>query len=78
MGVTPIRLADLPTGYHDIRAICPGYKNKMARVEILPSSSQRLVLEMVPMKPPRKDLYIAGITPHGAVASEVPLEPNEL
>jgi len=60
VGVTPVRLSDIPTGYHSIRAVFPGYKSGMARVEILPSSSQRLVLEMVPMSETSKDFYIAA------------------
>jgi hypothetical protein len=43
--------------------------NKMARIEILPSSSQRLVLEMVPMKPFRRDLYIAELIPFVTTAT---------
>jgi hypothetical protein len=66
VGITPVRLSDLPPGYHDIRAVYPGYKSGMARVEILPNSSHRLVLEMVPVKPISKDLYIAANIPPGA------------
>ncbi len=78
VGVTPVRLADIPTGYHSIRAVCPGYRNKIARVQILPSSSQRLVLEMVPTKAPRKDLYIAGINPAQEIATGILFHSKEL
>jgi hypothetical protein len=78
VGVTPVRLSDIPTGYHDIRAVHPGYKNRMARVEILPSSSQRLVLEMVPMRPPRKDLYIASDAGPGTMLSATDHNAKEL
>jgi hypothetical protein len=78
VGVTPVRLSDIPTRYHDIRAACPGHKNRMARVEILPSSGQRLLLEMVPMKPPGKDLYMAANTPPGVLTGGTYHNPKKL
>jgi hypothetical protein len=62
VGLTPVRLSDLPAGYHDVRAVYPGYRSGMVRVEIVPSASRRLVLEMIPEKPINKELYIAAGT----------------
>lgn len=77
VGVTPVRLSDLPAGYHNIRAVYPGYKYGMARVAILPSSSQRLILEMVPVKPLDRSFYIAESIPPRAVAHGIDYNPEE-
>jgi hypothetical protein len=53
VGVSPVRLSDIPTGVHEVRAVCPGYSDGKAHVEILPSATQKLVWDLSPL-PTRK------------------------
>jgi hypothetical protein len=59
MGATPIRMANIRPGVHEVRAIFPGYKNGTARIEILPSVKLRVVWDLVPLRELPKDRYLA-------------------
>ncbi len=59
MGATPIRLANIRPGVHEVSAIFPGYKNGSARIEILPSTKLRVVWDLVPLRELPKDRYMA-------------------
>ena len=73
VGVSPVRLSDVPTGFHRVRAVCPGYSDGNANVEILPSATQKLVWDLSPL-PSRKansrnkyltELFTRQIAPPG-------------
>lgn len=49
VGVSPVSLSDIPTGVHEVRAVCPGYSDGKAHVEILPSATQKLVWDLSPL-----------------------------
>ena len=49
VGISPVRLSDIPTGFHEIRAMFPGYQDSLARVEIRPSASQKLFWDLSPL-----------------------------
>lgn len=65
VGISPVRLSDIPAGYHEVRAVCPGYSEGTAHVQILPSETQRLVWDLAPL-PARKTMdkqrYLADLS----------------
>lgn len=77
VGVSPVRLSDIPTGFHRVRAVCPGYSDGNASVKILPSMTQKLVWDLSPL-PSRKandrnrylaELSIRQIAPPGKTSA---------
>lgn len=49
VGISPVRLSDIPTGVHEVRAMFPGYQDSLAKVEIRPSASQKLFWDLSPL-----------------------------
>ena len=76
VGVSPVRLSDIPTGFHEVRAVCPGYSDGAAHVEILPSENQKLVWDLAPLpvrKAGDKNRYLADLSAKGfKPAIEIP------
>ncbi len=74
VGVSPVRLLAVPTGFHEVRAVFPGYSDGMAQVEILPSATQKLVWELSPLpstKTRNRYKYLVNFSPaERATASE--------
>lgn len=72
VGVTPMRLSDVPTGLHEVRVVFPGYSDGMANVEILPSATQKLVLDLTPLPQRRKiNPLLAGLAVEPAPAIQL-------
>ncbi len=67
VGVSPVRLADIPTGVHEVRAVFPGYLDGQASVEILPSANQKVDWDLSPLPSYRQGIdkkkFIARSTP---------------
>lgn len=53
IGVTPMRMADIPAGRHEVRAVFPGYQEGKAQVTIVPSATQKLVWDLSPIAVPK-------------------------
>jgi hypothetical protein len=49
VGISPVRLVDIPTGVHEVRAEFPGYRDGKAHVEIMPSTNQKLSWDLSPL-----------------------------
>ncbi len=79
VGISPVRLSDIPTGGHEVRAVCPGYSDSRAHVEIRPSAAQKLVWDLAPL-PSRKSgdrkMYLTELPTNRIAAgnSETPAE----
>lgn len=72
VGVTPMRLSDVPTGLHEVRVVFPGYSDGRANVEILPSATQKLVLDLTPLPQRRKiNPLLAGLAVEAAPAIQL-------
>jgi hypothetical protein len=71
VGVSPVRLSDIPTGFHEVRAVCPGYSDGKAHIEIRPSASEKLVWDLSPL-PSRKTkdrrVYLAKLDVNDSAA----------
>jgi len=67
VGISPVRLSNVPTGVHEVRAVFPGYSEGQAHVEILPSATQKLVWDLSPLpsrnKVKDKKKFIAQLPP---------------
>lgn len=69
VGVSPVHLTEIPAGIHQVRAVFPGYSDWRADVEILPSSTKKLVGDLSPLsqeKPTEKRKLLVELIPHGA------------
>jgi hypothetical protein len=62
IGVTPVRLSEVPSGIHILKAICPGYENGGAQIEILPSSTKKLELQLAPLTIKPSNLHLASLS----------------
>jgi len=72
VGVSPVRLSDIPTGVHEVRAVFPGYTDGKAHVEILPSAAQKLVWDLAPLPASKKtdrNKYLAELSSKGVSAA---------
>lgn len=49
VGISPVRLSNIPTGVHGVKVVFPGYSEGQANVEILPSATQKLVWDLSPL-----------------------------
>ena len=77
VGVSPVRLSGVPTGVHEVRAVFPGYSDGRARIEILPSATQRLVWDLSPLRPMKtsdRNRYLAELSSKHAPAIKKPAE----
>jgi hypothetical protein len=75
VGVSPVRLSDVPTGFHVVRAVFPGYSDGEAQVEILPSETQKLVWDLSPLpsiKASDRSKYLAELSSKGLDAGSKP------
>ncbi len=72
VGVTPVRLSDVPTGFHEVRAVFPGYSDGTAQVQILPSATQKLVWDLSPLpsvKGRDRSKYLVRLSPRETAAT---------
>lgn len=53
IGVTPMRMAEVPAGLHEVRAVFPGYQDGKAHVTIVPSATRKLVWDLSPIVVPK-------------------------
>jgi hypothetical protein len=61
VGITPVRLSEIPSGIHYLSAEFPGYKGQEARIEISPSSKRNLLLDLAPLHPRHFHPYVAEL-----------------
>lgn len=75
VGLSPVRL-NIRAGVHEVRAVFPGYSEGQAKVEIIPSATQRLVWDLSPL-PSRNKLkdrkkFMASLSPAKPSAVSAP------
>lgn len=54
VGTTPVLISNIPTGFHEVRVVFPGYLDGQAQVEILPSATRKLIWDLAPLPPLKK------------------------
>jgi hypothetical protein len=63
MGVTPLHIANLSPGYHQVELYSPGYRNKTEPVTVIAGQTMHISADYSPLQTPAPETSIPSLTP---------------